>query len=166
MKSLLAYVVFDKIDENISYLYVPNSVILTFSGSQVINFDEKEELELDNENELDDLSENPNSNRMLKEAYTWHNSGEETNVTDKDAYPVLVIANTLDYSSKFESPIYLDTYDLTLKVGGRIIKLPSGSNGSGKEELEIWRDFVLGQEILKGFDKDLRFYPRKVLDIN
>ena len=43
MKSLLAYVVFDKIDENISYLYVPNSVILTFSGSQVINFDEKEE---------------------------------------------------------------------------------------------------------------------------
>ena len=43
MKKLLAYVVFDKEKRDISYLYVPNKVILTFSGTQIVNLNEEEE---------------------------------------------------------------------------------------------------------------------------
>lgn len=112
---------------------------------------------------VDDIGEaffNPSAVRMLVEAYVWHKEGHESGLKKKD-FPVLVLANTLDYWRIPPSPFVLDTWNLTLNMSGETIELPQWSNGRGEEEVEVWTDRVL--PLAQSTLKDLRFYDREAI---
>lgn len=114
------------------------------------------------EGQIYDMSDNPRSNRMLIEAYKWH-EGRKVGKNNKNDFPVLVIADTLDYWSIPKSPIYLDTYDLTLKIDGETIQLPRSSDGTGEIENDLWYNNVI--PYIQSTAKDLRFYDRRDLNV-
>jgi len=114
------------------------------------------------EGQIYDMSDNPRSNRMLIEAYKWY-EGRKTGKNNKNDFPILVIADTLDYWSIPESPIYLDTYHLTLTIEGETIQLPRSSDGTGEIENDLWYNNVI--PYIQSTAKDLRFYDRRDLNV-
>ena len=103
---------------------------------------------------------NPDSLRMLVEAYRWH-KGKESGKTNRNDFPILVIADTLDYWNKPNSSFTLDTYDLTLKFGDKTI--PLDPENIGDIEKKLWEKIVMPQVVNP--DKDFRFYDRRDLGI-
>ena len=105
---------------------------------------------------------NPNSLRMLVEAYKWHNGGKEKGITDKDFYPIIALGPSTDLWTIKDSPFYLDTFDMRLYVGDEeIYQFPEHKIGKGDFEAEeIWH-----QVILPHFNGDNvpRLYHRKDL---
>lgn len=110
----------------------------------------------------DDMDLNPNSLRMLVQAYKWH-EGKEYGLTNKNDFPILVVADALDHSTKPTSPIFLDTFDMTLRTKEKEIQLPEDSNGAGIDEALIWFREVM--PYVKHSLKDLRFYDRRDLGL-
>ncbi len=133
----------------------------TVGEKEITEEDLFQELEPQNlEQDDNDFVYNPNSLRMLNEAYKWH-EGRSLGIEDKNYYPVLVITDTLDYWSQPKSPIMLDTYDMMLYTNGK--KIPLNQEGVDDIEKEIWYKLVMPQA--KDSIKDLRFYDRRDLDL-
>lgn len=95
---------------------------------------------------------NPHSFRMLEEAYRWHAGDKQQ--------PILCLAPVLDYWNIPKSPFWLDTRDMTLRFGERVIQLPPESDGRGEEEQRVWMEEVMP---LWNTSNDLRFYQREDL---
>ena len=134
-------------------------------GEEINTFDETinelEELEFA---EVEDSYLNVNSLRMLVEAYKWNEARKNGNNNIND-FPVLAVVDALDYSSKPDSPVYLDTFDMTLiKKDGEKIQLPLDSSGTGIDETFIWFNQVMPHAKLS--TKDLRFYDRRDLNLS
>ncbi len=103
---------------------------------------------------------NPHELRMLHEAYLWHGL-HERGVTDKDAFPILCIAPTLDNWSKVRSPLILDTFDLSLRAAGHeAVQLPDGTGGHGTFEAGVWAT-VVKPLYFTDYNLDLRFLHRR-----
>ena len=94
--------------------------------------------------------------RMFKEAYKWHSAKKEGK-DDRNYFPALVIHDTLDYWTVPESPILVDTFDMSLRIGDKKISLNTG--GIGDYEKYIWLNEIL--PLAKDSGKDIRFYSRE-----
>lgn len=106
---------------------------------------------------------NPNSYRALSSAYHWHQSGKEAGILDKDKYPIFAFAPARSLWSIPKSPIYLDTFDMKLRVGETAFYLPPRTiEALPAEAVELWREFALPH-----FHSDLALRPfhRKDLKI-
>jgi hypothetical protein len=102
----------------------------------------------------------PHELRMLHAAYCW-NGLHSRGVTAPEEFPILCIAPTLTDSAKMNSPLLLDTFDLTLKIEGqRPIKLDSRTRGMGAYEATVWSKYVRPL-YLQHYDLDLRLDFRR-----
>jgi hypothetical protein len=98
--------------------------------------------------------------RMLHEAYRWHQL-HERGVTEKDAFPVLCIAPTLDNWSRVYTPFMLDTFDMSMRVANEEhIQLPRETGGHGAFEATVWSKLVKPLYYTRA-DRDLRFLDRR-----
>ncbi len=113
--------------------------------------------------EVEGFNLNPNANRMLVEAYKWHKEHESEKANPND-FPILVLANALDWWTKPESPFMLDTFDMSLTINDQKIQLPQDSNGIQEEELKIWHEQII--PYLRDSKADLRFYDRRDLELS
>ncbi len=125
--------------------------------------EQSREIEFVNQKKDNSWKDNPGSLRMLIEAYKWHTSGRLKNITDRNFYPVLVIAETLRYSTKSNSPILLDTYDMVLTANDTNFNFVTDINKLTGTEKDIWLTEVM--ELALEASKDLRFYDRRDLGI-
>lgn len=112
-----------------------------------------------------DFSTNPNSNRMLLEAYKWYEGAkseleEKGQIEDPNKYPVLVIADTLDSWTIPDTPILLDTIDMTLESKGKVVRFPRLSKAV---EGRLWSNYILPRATSSL--KELRFYDRRDLEL-
>ena len=96
--------------------------------------------------------------RMLARAYAYH-AQRQAGVNDPAKFPILVIAPTLDYSSRPEAEMALDTFELKLKIGDSEYMLPRWSDGHGEREQWLWLKHVV--PYLYDTENDLRFYKRE-----
>ncbi len=116
--------------------------------------------EITNREAILEYSENPNSLRMLVEAYKWHEAKKQ-GISGPNFFPILVVTNTLDYWSQPESKIMLDTYDMTIHADGKTIPL-------NEEELTFIEKGLWNKSFLPYMldsTKDLRFYDRRDLNM-
>ncbi len=113
--------------------------------------------------DLNDINttQNPNSLRMLVEAYKWHEA-RKNGIDDPNYFPILIIKDTFDYWTQPKSPIMLDTYDMTFHMDGK--NIPFSTEEIGDIEKEVWSKLVIPQLI--GTTKDLVFYDRRDLPNN
>jgi len=100
--------------------------------------------------------------RMLRECYRWYHRSHAAEITDIDRFPVLVIADTLDYQNRPPTSVTLDTYSLELTVHERRWQLPTNSDGAGERECAIWQNYVRPLYYDRS-DLDLRLYDRRQL---
>lgn len=105
---------------------------------------------------------NPNTPRMLFEAYKWH-EGRSYGRNNPNDFPVLVVADTFNYWNQPNSEVYLDTYDMTLKIGDKTYELPTDFSEVGDVEITLWREKVM--PYVSSISKDLRFYHKKDLGL-
>ncbi len=125
----------------------------------------------DNESEitfdLEDLDfTNERYKYMLNKAYSWHQELSEGHA-DKNKYPVLLIANTFKLSEMPNLDLYLDTLDMSININqnGSLVKIPLHSNQVDEAtELRFKKYFI--ENVLLDPSKDLRFYPRELLNAN
>ena len=104
--------------------------------------DDEAELEVGDQNDAA-VTENPAASRMLRFMYAWNSKRFRDANENPDEYPVLIAAPCLSSARIPPSPFIFDSYSLTIKRGDEIIELPPFSDGTGKEELKIWREVVL-----------------------
>jgi hypothetical protein len=106
----------------------------------------------DNSEEFSESLPNP----MLRQAYAFHRdllAGRR----NPEEFPRLVLAHTLDYSSKPQSLFVLSTYDMTLEtLNGEKVMFPPEGTGDGEGELAIWTKHVSPHLLTTSID--LRFY--------
>ncbi|MBI3307825.1 MAG: hypothetical protein HYZ79_00455 [Candidatus Melainabacteria bacterium] len=109
-----------------------------------------------------EASENQNAHRMLFEAYKWHDAINHGKNNPND-FPVLVMADIFNYWNQPTSPIFLDTYDMTLKIEDATYQLPLDFSEVGDVEITLWQEKVMPH--VRDVSKDLRFYHKKDLGL-
>ncbi|RIL04518.1 MAG: hypothetical protein DCC75_12540, partial [Proteobacteria bacterium] len=105
---------------------------------------------------------NPAATRMLREAYRWH--AERAPGHGEKSAKVLVAASSLDYSSLPNSPFFLNTADMTVKFGDRLVRLPIDSDGSGIDEQIFWRSEIMSH--MSDTFTEFRFLEGQVFGIH
>lgn len=107
-----------------------------------------------------DLGEN--ELRMLKEAHLW-NGLHAQGVRERNSFPVLCLAKTLDHWNRVRSSVVLDTYDMTLRLPGeKSVQLTPGTSGTSGFEVGVWSKYVRPIYYSRA-DLDLRFLDRRVV---
>lgn len=84
---------------------------------------------------------NPHAYRMLEEIYRWHKDAKSKKLP-KSECPIFSLQPTLSYWPRV-SPVEIDVHDLTLHMAGETAQLPLESDGTGEQERDMWRTFVL-----------------------
>ena len=109
------------------------------------------------------IARNPNTLRMLYEAYKWHKGGHEKGIEDRDFYPILSLGPSTDLWDIQPSPFYLDTFDMTLRIGDEIFRFPDESGVKDDYEAEeLWFSHIFPYLVK---DNAIRFYHRKDLEV-
>jgi hypothetical protein len=84
----------------------------------------------------------PNAGRMLEYAYSWYNHLQENADAVRHQPPILYAQQELSLGRLPLRPL-LDTADLTVFDGTDWQQLPAWGNGTGEEELALFRQHVL-----------------------
>ena len=93
---------------------------------------------------LEEIQVGPHSTRGLQAVYKWHQIAERGSAPE--ACPEFAILPTRDHWET-NSPVIVDPYNLEVRVAlgseEERIPLPKDSDGTGSEEIAIWRDYVM-----------------------
>ena len=112
----------------------------------------------------DDFYANPNVLRMLEEAFIW-NQKRQNKYDDRNHFPILTIADTVDDWKKPDSNFTIDTFDMTARIGDEVIQLNRGFDEFGPDESAFWYDRIMPL-VKDDTSKDFRFYHRKDLGLS
>lgn len=104
---------------------------------------------------------NRNALRMLVQAYELHSQKKKANANRAD-FPLLVMCNAVKTGVQPDTDFVLDTYDMTITLGKKKIRL-SQEGMTGDDELFWLTSIFPNIKDEPGVIRDLRFYPRESL---
>ena len=108
-----------------------------------------------------DTPVNRNALRMLVQAYELHSQRKKANANRSD-FPLLVTCNALKTGVHPDTDFVLDTYDMTITLGKKKIRL--SQEGMTSDDELFWLTSIFPNiKDEPGVIRDLRFYPRESL---